>query len=240
MGETKINTKEGTENLTILKGDAVVHQNPKELDITNGAIDAPADFLTHKPDNYEGVFAHVEADFEKGIIDLHLNEKDANGEFDFVRGSLVEHDLINKMQLNTGTRMSKDSLIDLIRFNRAYFVKQLEAGEIISQLRNFIATVEKKIQLADDQKGNTKSNLEAALKDIKLKDKFKISIPLFKGISDKTELEVDICIDTSTTSVQFYLISDDLFILLIQERERYMKEQLARLEQFECSIIKVY
>ena len=239
MSEKKINTKEGTELLTILEGQAIVQQKPNEISISNGAIDAPADFLEHKP-NYKGEFSHVQIDFEKGEIVLSLNEKDSNGLNDTIKGSLIEHDLVKKMDINTGNRMNKDELIDLVRFNRAYFNNPVLAGEIITQLRNFVATVTKRIESSDDQRGNTKSKLEAAIKDLKLEKNFKIKIPLFKGIPDKTELDVEIYVDTSSNHVQFYLISDDLFVLLIEERARLLKEQIERFEEFKCSIVKVY
>ncbi len=69
MSEKKINTKEGTEKLVILEGSAVVQQNPNEIDISNGAIDAPADFLEKKEESYESKNAHIEVDFEKDQIE---------------------------------------------------------------------------------------------------------------------------------------------------------------------------
>ena len=237
----RINLAAGTERVEILEGNAVVRQNPREVLISNGTIFAPGQFLSKKFEHYEAEASHLIVNSDALTLDLVLFEKGANGERDVVKGRLEKHTLVDTLHLNDNAKLSKDELIDLIRQNRAWFKSDAEAGKIITQLRKFVATVEKRIEMSDDQRGNAKQRLDTAIKDLDLADDFVLNIPIFRGMKSQHSVTVEICVDTSNNYPTFYLISDNLYVLLIQEGQKVLEEAVnAVTGQLDCSVVEVF
>lgn len=240
MEKNEIKLAEGTEQITVLEGDAVVVQNPTSIQIKNGVIEAAAQFLDSKEDSYEPTNAHIRVDKEAGTIELHLNEKDNNGKFDLIDCSLKLHPLASKLGINETKRFGRQELIDSIRQNRVYFSNKMQAQDIIKALRDFSGKVEKRFEIADDQKGNTKNKLETIVSEVPFTNSvYKLFLPIYQG-QQKKELDVEICVDSSQGNLQFYLQSDDLYEIIIEYKEELINTALENLQPFGCSIIEVY
>lgn len=230
--------KEGV--LTVLEGTAVVEQNPNEIHIKNGAITACAQFLEKKLESYQAINAHVEVNYEAGIIVLHLNEKDSNGLLDVITGSLERHPISDEMKINVkGSRMNRVQLIDLIREYRPFFVNKVQAAELINNLRDFTAKVNKRIEHKDDNDGNASDFLETVVSELEFEKTFELEIPIYKG-APKVRIKVEIIIDASSGGLQYYFLSDDLYEAIIEQREELLGEQIKELKKFDCSIVDVY
>lgn len=237
MDNLEIKTAEGTEQVIVLEGTAVVNQNPSVIVITNGTIGAPAQFLEKK--EYKEALAHALVNLEEGTIELRLNAKDSNGLLDVIEGSLKIHPIATGLGINAPAKFNNKDLIQSIRQNRVYFVDKMEAGAIITGLRNFKAKIDKRVEVSDDLKGNMTNKLETIVSEIPFASTYKLLIPIFKG-QPKKEIVVEVCVDVSTGSIQFYLQSDDLYELVISYREELMEAAMEKLTEFGCSIVNIH
>jgi hypothetical protein len=64
--------------------------------------------------------------------------------------------------------------------------------------------------------------------------KFDLLIPIFQGYS-KMKFTVEIGLDPKNTTVQLYLISDELIELEIGQREKLIEDELKKFDYFKCS-----
>lgn len=239
MSKERINLEKGTEELTILKGVAVVKQNPNEISIGAGNIGAPWQFLAQKVASYDPIDAHLLVRNDSRELTLQLNEKDGNGLKDEVRGQLLPNRLISELEINTGNRFNQNTMIDMLRRNRAWFVKDLACGNLITQLRGLVGKIEKRIEIADDLRGNTANKLQTALSELKVDTSFDVQIPIFAGHRKTYKIGVEVAVDVSQGNIMFYLLSDDLYVLDIKEAAALIDEQILHFEEWGCSVVEL-
>ncbi|TSE11264.1 hypothetical protein [Aquimarina algiphila] len=94
--------------------------------------------------------------------------------------------------LNSSKEYNPKTLAQFIRMHQYMFEDKTKAMELVSQLQNFKATVDKQIELTSDNRGNL-TDLKAQAVKSNLPKGFMITLAVFEGQPEQTfEVEIDI------------------------------------------------
>lgn len=190
----KINVEGNGGELIIREGKALPLHEPVKV-VLSGNIDSPANFLAARKDVTEVLEAHAIINREQMSITLQVAEKDHYGSK--VSGKLVPHPAYEKFGVNSGRYETPSKLADLFKMNRSFFENQQQAMNLVTDLKNFTAKVNKEIEKHKDDRGNQR-DLKAQVVTSNLPEKFNLKLPLFKGF------------DAEIIEVEVYINPDDL------------------------------
>ncbi len=172
-----------------------------------GIITAPYEFLLKRHDQIDQVnekHCLVIVDREKLSISLITHDDDPYM-LGKVVGKLEVHPKFKEFGVNTGTEWSPVKLGMFFKMNRAYFKSKEENMKLVTELMNFKATVDKKIEQSVKEKGDRTDNFSQVVNS-NLPEKFNISIPLMKGYPAE-DIEVETFAQIDGREISFILIS---------------------------------
>lgn len=235
-----IESIDGTKELIVRAGEAepvVPFRKPVEV---KGNLNTPLKYLLNPPmwftngEDSPLEYSCVKVNRDLGNIGLFVDEGSPWESRYF--GSLNQHQLFLKFKINTGESFTAFELADLIKMNRSFFESNDKAMNLVSELRNFKAKVDKDLENFDDQRGNKRFLVSQAV-DSNIPEAFKLNLPIFKGY-DKVLFSVEIVINANDFSCT--LISPEVMDYtnthkndLIDEQIKVISEIMPSLKIFE-------
>ena len=197
--------------LVIREGKALELKEPVKVTIS-GCIDSPVKWLEKRIGEVNQLNCHILIDREKRSISLEAEENDFYRAS--ISGSLEIHPDVNRIGINSGEYLTNFEMADLFKMNRSLFENKNVAMKLVTELQRFKAKVEKEIEQADNNRGDRKLLLAQTVES-NLPEKFKLSIPLFKGQKKQT------------FEVEVYIRASDLCCTLISpEANDFMQEMI--------------
>jgi len=238
MGEIKVTAAPGVSEITVRKGEALEARPLKAIKI-DGILSAPIQFLNGKKDYFidKILFCHLLIFIDLGKLELHLQDTDPYTEH-VITGKLTKDKAAELFKINSDKRWSVSEFLKFIRTVKYYFAEPSEQAALIESLQKWNAKIETVIKQHNDQSGNSLAMLEQKVNDVTLKRKFNLNIPIFQGF-DKQTFTVEIGLEPKNTSVELYLISDELFELEARLRESLMAKAIAEFDGWAFSKIQV-
>lgn len=230
MKELNVNVENGVKTLEISEGSALPKKEPLKVEI-RGLINAPLNYLTKRVEEIDQLKCYLIVDKSEGYLKLVIDEK--NHYRDAVRGDLIVNPDYKKFEINTGEGRNTFALADFIKMNRFFFEDKNVAMKLVSELKNFEATVNKQIELSDNDRGN-KRILQNQIVDSNIPEAFEINLPLFKG-QPAEKIKVEINIDARDFSC--ILISPDANDLMQEVRETILDEQLDVIKELAPNLV---
>lgn len=228
--------------LVIREGEAIKELEPKAPIKTclSGVIGAPVEYLTKRVET--GQFtqerSHVIVNREKITLSLVINEDDEynRGKVD---GTLEFHPKFIEFGINTGKVWTPTDLGMFFKMNRAFFPDRSVNMKLVSELMNFTATVNNKIDRSVKENGDRTDNF-AQVVNSNLPASFTLQLPIFKG-KDAEILEVETFAQINGREVCFILLSPGANQTLEEVRDRAIDEQLDNIKSIapKIAIIEV-
>lgn len=124
-----------------------------------------------------------------------------------VTASLQQSDELRQFGINTETRYDRKQLLRLLKFNRLFFDDKQQYDQVIAGLVKIRFKTQAELSQENDGKGNKVNNDEShTVADDGFKDKFVLSVPLFKGFGP-AKIEVEICWEVLNSTISFWLES---------------------------------
>lgn len=209
MKETKLNVSVEGNELTIREGKAKEVFNPEVVNI-QGTLDAPLRWIEKRIDLIDQKACHILVDRDKMQIELVINEKDHFG--DSVSGSMVFHPDFIKFGINTGQYRTAFEMAEFIKMNRAFFENRSEAMNLVTQLRQFKAKVDRQVEADHNPNKGDKRVLVQQAVESNIPESFSVIIPIFKGTAKQT------------LSLETYFNPDDLTCTLVSPEANEIAE----------------
>lgn len=201
--------------LEIRTGAAVELHEPEKVNI-DGVIDAPYKWLEKKVDDTVQHNAHILVNREEMFITLITEESSYYK--NRITGHLDTSAEFKEFGINSGKYVNGVQMSDFIRMHRSYFDSRDTAMKLVTQLRNFKATVNKDLEESQDTRGNKSVALRQAVES-NLPPAFGITIPLFRG-GKKVTFSVEVDIDPDT--LEMTLNSPDAQDMIDASRDKIM------------------
>jgi len=201
----------------------------------SGTIGAPLEFLTKRKDNLpeeivhnqiDEALCHILVDREKMTITLIINE-DNDYRLAKVLGALMEHPKFTEFRINSEARWEPNMLGQFIKMNRAYFIDKDANMKLVTELKNFEANINSKIEKQKSETGSFKDNYSGVVTS-NLPDSFKLNIPLFKG-GKSEEIEVEFYANINGREISLQLISPGAAEAMEKVRDEVIDEQLEKI-----------
>lgn len=232
MKDINLTLPDGSKELIIRTGDADKIVHPESIEIS-GILAAPYQFLEGKQRLFNAEDCHLQIKKDAGMITLVVLDTDPHTTHT-ITGKLEKDNYFSAWGINTEKRWTVQSFLKHVKMQKTFFAERTEADAITESLRKWEAQVETVVKEHTSTSGNSLSMLERKVSNITLKNKFKLNIPIFQGYS-KQGFEVEIGFDPKATSVDLYLVSEDLFALEIEHREALINSELDKFKDFACS-----
>ena len=189
---------------------------------------APCDFLQIRRQQFPPSASHVTVNEDAGRITLFGLDQSEIGSIK-VHGNLtVHHDFERLGVNNTSIVRQPVDLAKWIKMNRSIFESKDVANNLISELRNFKAKINKELEQTSDDRANYTQRQQQAVES-NLPDTFKIKVPLFVGEAPHTFV-CEVIIDPDDFSCA--LISPDAADLVRREKAAMIAEQVARFDGY--------
>lgn len=223
--------------LTIREGAAV-----RELEIKapipttlSGVIGAPYEYLSKRVQT--GQFtqerSHLIVNRDEVQLSLIINEDDPYQRGQVV-GTLEFHPKFIEFGINTTKAWTPTELGLFFKMNRAFFPDLSSNMKLVSELMNFSATVNNKIERAIKEKGDRTDNFVQVVNS-NLPESFTLKIPVFKGMNPEL-LEVETFAHINGREVAFKLFSPGANQILEVVRNNVIDEQLSQIREIAPNI----
>jgi hypothetical protein len=257
VSELNVQIDGATKELVIRNGNAKVLKEPTKI-IIDGDIRSVSSFLAkRKNQSIVGQFSneltnefHVDqqannsccpglqrvkpcrsiviVDKEAGTIQLQLDPENFYGAI--VTGKLEESKELGIFQINeAGATFSRESVIQLIRFNKRFFVDHTQHATLLQAFQKFSAKVYTELEKESDTRGNA-SGLFKKTVNSNIPLAFAFRIPIYKGQPPVT-FTVEIGIE-SDRGVTFYFESAELAELMEIKKDEIINAELQSCEDY--------
>lgn len=237
----QINLGAGTTQAEVIvrEGSAKKELEPKAPVKINlsGVIGAPAEFLAKRiteSDQINPKRCHVIVNREKLSIRLVTNEHDeyTRGE---VEGTLSLHPKFEEFGINDRRKTWKPSeLGQFFKMNRSFFPNREENMKLVSDLKNFTATVNSTMDRQTKENGSMKMSYGQVVNS-NLPEAFTLELPIFKGVTPTTlQVEVYATIDGSDVFLQ--LFSPAANQVIEEMRDQAINEEVAKIRELSPEI----
>ena len=235
----QINLGEGVTKAEVIlrEGQAVKELEPKAPIKTNlsGVIGAPVEYLIKrvKTGQFTQERSHLIVDREDIKLTLVINEDDEynRGQVD---GTLEFHPKFTEFGINTGKVWTPTELGLFFKMNRSFFPDKSINMSLVTDLMNFSATVNSKIERSVKESGDRTDNF-AQVVNSNLPASFTLDIPIFKGMDSET-LEVETFAKVSGREVAFTLLSPGANQTLEEIRDKAIDDQLEQVKSIAPNI----
>lgn len=222
----------GATELTIRQGQADPIVHPKSI-IISGTLKAPSQFLNGKETVFKTEEAHLRIFTDKGRLELYLQDTDPHCTH-IINGCLTPDTELAAWKINSTARWGVAPFLEFIKTRRYFFENGAECTEMVNSLRTWDAEVQTLIKQHSDTAGNSLVSLEKKVSGVKLKTKFRLAVPVYQGYP-KENFDIEVGFDPQSNEVKLFLISEDLYMLELELRAKYMEEALVGLTKFGCS-----
>lgn len=215
----------GVGEVIIREGKAIELKEPVKVGI-DGTLDAPARWLETRMRIglvNQGT-NHVLVDRENLSITLQCNENNHYGSK--ISGSLIVSPEYKRFGINDGEYMTNFDMAELIKMNRSFFETKSIAMNLVTELQNFKAKVDKEVEKSDNNRGDKRLLVNQVVQS-NLPKAFNICIPLFKGTTKQT-INVEVYINP--TDLSCTLVSPEVNDLLEEMRDHEMDAVLDRIK----------
>lgn len=196
-----------------------------------GTIIAPLEFLSKRISETDQIFqkrCHIMVDREGMSIMLHTHEDD-----EYLRGhimgTLEYHPKFEEFGINSGKVWTPSELGMFFKMNRYFFLTKEDNMKMVSDLMNFKATVDNKIERSLKESGDRTDNF-AQVVNSNLPKAFLLEIPIFKGMPPE-QIEVETFASINGREVSFILISPGAQQLVEEIRNKIIDEQLTKIRE---------
>lgn len=224
------------------EGAAVRELEPKAPIKTaiSGVIGVPVQYLSKRvaTGQFTQERSHLIVNREKIKISLVINEDDeyTRGQVD---GTLEFHPKFIEFGINTGKVWTPTELGLFFKMNRAFFPDKATNMKLVTDLTNFSATVNNKIERSARESGDRTDNFVQVVNS-NLPASFTLSIPIFKGMEAET-LEVETFAKVDGREVTFVLLSPGANQTLEEIRDAAINNELDQVREIapEIAIIEV-
>ena len=219
------------------EGHAVKELEPKAPVKTklSGVICVPVEYLTKrvKTGQFTQERSHLIVNREEILLSLVINEDDEyeRGQVD---GKLEFHPKFTEFGINTKKVWTPTELGMFFKMNRAFFPDKTTNMKLVTELMNFSATVNNKIERSLKENGSQTDNFEQVVNS-NLPEKFTLTIPIFKGMKAET-LEIETFAKINGREVAFILISPAANQTLEEIRDKEIDEQLEKVRKIAPNI----
>lgn len=226
----QVNFAEGqTKGELILREGKAVDQLPLKAPIKIalvGVIGAPVEFLNKRISEFDQINqkkCHVIIDREKISITLITSEDNADLTGN-VQGILMQHPKFIEFGINAKKNWEPNELGQFFKMNRAFFPDRSANMALVTQLKNFIATVNSTIEKEKNESGSFKDNFSGTVSS-NLPGMFTLRIPIFKGIPAE-DLEIEFYASVDGRDVRLQLYSPGANTALEDLRDKVIEEQI--------------
>lgn len=224
------------------EGAAIQELEPKAPIKTaiSGVIAVPVEYLRKrvKANQFKQERSHLIVNREKIKISLIINEDDqyTRGQVD---GTLEFHPKFIEFGINTGKVWTPTELGLFFKMNRAFFPDKATNMKLVTDLTQFSATVNNKIERSARESGDRTDNFVQVVNS-NLPTSFTLSIPIFKGMPSET-LEVETFAKVDGREVTFVLLSPGANQTLEDIRDEAINKELELVREIapEIAIIEV-
>lgn len=217
-----------TVEVVIREGEAPRPLNPKypvKTDIV-GVIGAPYEYLLKRINTgqFEQKDCHILVDRDKIEITLITNEstEDIRGK---ITGRLSFNPKFEEFGINGGVVWTPTELGMFLKMNRAFFPDRATNMKLVTELMNFSATVNNKIERSVKESGSNTDNFSQVVNS-NLPEAFTIHMPIFKGMPAET-IEVETFPKVSGREVAFILLSPGANQSMEDVRDKAIDEELS-------------
>ncbi len=224
----------GVAEIILREGEALKLHPPKSI-IIKGILEAPHQFLQGK--DFDEKQCHLLIKKNLGSLELHVNDTDAVSE-SIITGSLQYDDDLLKFKINSDQRWSVQAFFKFVKTMRYYFDDKDQHSTLLASLTKWSVSVEKVIKEHTETSGHTLLSLENKITQEPLQRIFTLNMPLFQGY-EKYKFNVEIGLDPRNTTVELYLISDELLELGMKVREQLISAELKKFEVYNFSKVVV-
>lgn len=183
---------EGGHNAEIVfrEGKALEPKEPVKVNII-GTIDAPLRWLEKRVRIISQDNSHIMVDREQMAIILRVEEDYYYGEQ--ITGRLELSPVFKKFGINFGKYMTNFEMAELFKMNRSYFENRAVAMNLVTQLQNFKAKVDKDIENMDNKRGDRRILVNQVVQS-NLPEAFNLQLPVFKG-QEKQTIAVEVYVE---------------------------------------------
>ncbi len=197
-----------TAEVMLRYGEAPALLEPKEpikLQLV-GTLNSPTEFLAKrlKTGQIDVDRSHIKVDREEARICLTVNENDAYN-VGTVTGAIEFNPKFNEFGINRNVKWTPIELGMFLKLNRPLFKDKAENMKLVTELMNFTATINNKVERSVKENGSNTDNF-AQVVNSNLPNSFKVYMPLIKG-GKKEEIEVETMATIDGREVSFVLIS---------------------------------
>ncbi len=238
----EIKTSEGVTDVIVRHGEAAKIYDPVAVRIS-GQITAPRSWFDPRVKQQKGDFGqyfgiqetHVLVDRYKGTITLiHGENEHFRTE---ITGTLDVSPEYKELGINSGKSYSPQELGNKLREMRYLFPDKEQGMKLVTELKNFVATVSANVEDKKDTRGAKKSLLDVSVES-NIPLEIMLKIPIFKGF-EPIELKVEIVLDSRGHAVDCYLESPEATQIIKTERDQIFDLQLAAFVEYGLSIIEI-
>lgn len=216
-----VNLPEGfnKENFTlnIREGKAPVildELEPSSLDVF-GSITTPFLILkkeVQKDKKGVGNDSYIMVDRDKLEIHASIFSTDQRKKINAIGKLEISKD-IKECCIDSGTVFDPNTLADLFRKKRSWFVDKGINMMVVNNLKNLKSNINKSLETSkDDKAANASLSINLAVETTLIKESFELCMPMFKG-TENVKFPVEIYPDVSTGNVLVYLDSPEYYEL---------------------------
>jgi hypothetical protein len=235
----QINLGQGVEKAEIIlrEGAAIKELEPKAPIKTrlSGVIGSPVEYLKKRveTEQFTQERSHLIVNREEIKLSLIINEDNEylRGQVD---GKLEFHPKFVEFGINTGKIWIPTELGLFFKMNRAFFPDKGTNMKLVTDLMNFSATVNNKIERSVKENGDRTDNF-AQVVNSNLPPSFVLSVPIFKGMDAET-LEVETFAKVNGREVAFALFSPGANQTLEEIRDKVIDSQLEQIREIAPNI----
>lgn len=233
MERTEVILREGTapEKLPELK--------PVKIEI-RGTLGVVAEYLQKRThvEEYEQKDCHVIVDREKIELLLVTNESDAYRRRE-ISGKLSWNPRFLSWGINAEKTWTPAELAMHVKLNRAQFADKDTNMRLVTQLLNFTADVNQKIEQSVQENGNRNDQFVQVVNS-NLPRSFTLCLPIFRGMQPET-IEVETFAKVDGRNVEFALLSPGALSLMEETRNRVIDAELYEIRMIapEIAILEV-
>lgn len=235
----QINLGEGVTNAEVILREGIAPKvlDPKEPIKTNisGVIGAPFEYLSKRlgTGQFTQERSHIIVDREDISITLVINEDDFYNA-GIVTGKLEFHPKFIEFWINNGKVWSPGELGAFLKMNRTFFPDKTVNMKLVSDLMNFTATVNNKIERSVKESGGRTDNF-AQVVSSNLPASFNVAMPIFKGMQTEG-IEIETFAHINGREVAFVLLSPGANQALEETRDKAIDVQIEQIREIAPNI----
>lgn len=238
LDKTQIVLPDGCTEITIREGAAVAPlplKEPKSISI-DGDIHTISNYVKIRRTEAQGVQVLnpktiiVEANKNARTI---VMKQDPEAHYSTtVTAKLEASEELRQFGINQDTRYDRKQLTRLLKFNRLFFDDKSQYDQVVAGLLKIRFKTTQELQQENDGKGNRVNSDEAhTVAHEGFKDKFTLSVPLFKGFKP-AKIEVEICWEVLNSTISFWLESVGLKEATDSAIDGIFDDELANVSDF--------